>query len=255
MRSAILPAVFLAATAVLSAAQDVLKPAFEVAAIKPSDPNSNGSSSNTRNNRIVIKNWTLKRMVQRAYNVKDFQITGGPNWTDSARYDIDAKEDGSAEKLTGPARLERWMAEWQALLADRFQVVVHRETKTLPVYHMVVAKGGLKISPVASTDGSTMNSSRTWLNAKGVSMQNIAGWLSDQMERPVLDASEIPGVFDFRLEWTPDVAPSAKTPETDAPAGPSIFTAIQEQLGLRLEAGKGPVEIIVIDHAEKPTEN
>jgi uncharacterized protein (TIGR03435 family) len=236
-------------------AQSPTKQAFEVASIKPSDPNARGSSSNTDRRFVTIRNWTVKRLAQRAFGVEDYQVTGGPNWLDSYHFDINAKVDEAEPELKGKEGQERLMAMFATLLGERFQFQFHRESKTLPVYNLVTAKNGFKLTAVDAKGSQSMSSSNGKLTSKGVSMPALAVFLSRTMERPVLDATGIPGDFDFQLEWSQQQNPAAKSPEANEPAGPSIFTALQEQLGLKLESSKGPVEIIVVDHAEKPTEN
>jgi uncharacterized protein (TIGR03435 family) len=120
---------------------------------------------------------------------------------------------------------------------------------------LLAAKSGFKLTAVKPTGNESTNTNNGRLTAQGMSMAAFAVYLSGVMERPVLDTTGIPGVFDFKLEWSPSQDPAAKAPDANEIAGPSIFTALQEQLGLKLESTKGPVEIIVVDHAEKPTEN
>ncbi len=230
------------------------KQAFEVASIKPADPDARGSSSNSDRRFVTIKNWTLKRLVQRAFGVEDYQVSGGPNWLDSYRFNISAKVDEAEPELKGKEGQARVQAMLESLLDERFEFQFHRETKTLPVYNLGAAKTGFKLTAVKDTGGSSTNSNNGRLTAQGVSMAAFAVFLSREMGRPVLDASGISGVFDFKLEWSVQDG-AAKAPDANEIAGPSIFTALQEQLGLKLESTKGPVEIIVVDHAEKPTEN
>src|SRR5215469_804831 len=234
--------------------QTPAKQAFEVASIKPADPDARGTSSHTDRRFMTMKNWTLKRLVMRAFGVQDYQVTGGPNWLDTYRFDINAKVDEAEPELHGPEGQERLKAMLESLLGERFEFQFHRETKQLPIYNLVAAKSGFKLTAVKDTGSSSTNSNNGRLTCKGVSMPGFAVFLSSTMERPVLDATGVPGVFDFKLEWsTQDGA--AKAPDANEVAGPSIFTALQEQLGLKLESTKGLVEIIVVDHAEKPTEN
>ncbi len=141
----------------------------------------------------------------------------------------------------------------QALLAERFKLTLHRETKELPMYVLVVAKNGPKFKTTESETGISSNSSRThWhVTAKGT-MRRFAEFLSEEAGRPVVDQTGLSGSYELTLDWTPDDAPAAN----DSAAGPSLFTALQEQLGLKLDATKGPVEILVIDRANRtPTEN
>lgn len=230
------------------------KESFEVAAIKPADPNARGSSSNSDRRLVTIKNWTLKRLVQRAFNVEDYQVTGGPNWLDSYRFNISAKVDESEPELRGKEAQTRIAAMLRSLLEDRFDFQFHRETKILSVYNLVAAKSGFKLTAVKDTGSHSTNSNNGRLTATCIDMPDLAVFLTGLVERPVLDASGISGVFDFKLEWSREES-VVKTADGNEPAGPSIFTALQEQLGLKLESGKSPVEIVVVDHAEKPTEN
>jgi uncharacterized protein (TIGR03435 family) len=136
----------------------------------------------------------------------------------------------------------------QTLLAERFKLAVHRETKMLPVYELVTAKSGSKLRQAETREGSSISSGGGKMTVRHVSMPGFATALSRHIGRPVFDKTGIDGAFDFTLEYAPDGADSA--------GRPSIFTALQEQLGLRLEAAKGPVEILVIDRANKvPTDN
>ena len=139
----------------------------------------------------------------------------------------------------------------QALLAERFKLEVHREPKVMSAYALVVAKGGPKMTAVEAGKGSSMNTNNNHLTAKNTTMQRLADYLARQTGRPVVDQTELKGAFDFTLEWTPEESKS-----TSADAGPSLFTALQEQLGLKLQTHKLPVDILVVDHMERtPTEN
>jgi uncharacterized protein (TIGR03435 family) len=227
---------------------------FEVASIKPADPDARGSSSNSDRRLLRIKNWTLKRLVERAFDVQDYQVTGGPNWTDFYRFNIDAKVDESEPELRGKEGQARMREMLESLLLDRFEFQFHRETRTLPVYNLAAAKNGFKLTSVKDTGSHSTNSNNGRLTASCISMPELAVFLTSQVERPVLDATGVTGVFDFKLEWSREEY-VVKTADGNEPAAPSIFTALQEQLGLKLESGKSPVEIVVVDHAEKPTEN
>ena len=231
---------------------------FEVASIKPTDPNIRGSRSTTDRRILSIRNWTAKRLIQRAYGVEDFQVTGGPNWLGAAGFDIQAKVDENEPELSGAEGERRLQAMMESLLVERFQFQAHRETKILPIYQLVAGKTGVKLIPAKDSSHQSMNSNGdnigTKLTSTGVDMPALAVFLSRTLGRTVRDATGIPGEFDLTLQWSQQDV-SLKAPAGSEPAGPSIFTALQEQLGLRLEAAKGPVEIIVVDHAEKPTDN
>jgi bla regulator protein BlaR1 len=231
---------------------------FEVASIKPSAP---GPVNRMRvemspGGRFSTSNVSLKLLIQQAYNVKAFQISGGPGWIDSERYDLVAKADGD---ISGPAQLRPLL---QKLLADRFQLTIHHDTKELPVYALVVGKNGPKFKEsVANGPGPNIRMGRGVIDGQGMGMEMLASQVSGQLGRTVIDRTGLKGQYEIKLEFTPEGSSQrgpADGPEASPPpdpTGPSIFTALQEQLGLKLESSKGPVEIIIIDRAEKPTEN
>jgi uncharacterized protein (TIGR03435 family) len=240
--------IFVVAVVSLSAQ---IPPAFETASIQLSRSQDNSSSYDTHPGQITIRNKTLKDCIRLAYDVKVAQLSGGPKWVDSDRFDIEAK----AARPVGDPQL---MVMLQTLLKERFKLDVHRETKMFPGYAITVLKSGLKIREVEPEAGH-VNLRRGSMAAQGTSMTKLAQTLSDLLGVPVLDATGVAGVFDFRMDWTPETnrpGLSTEDPEPSAlpemPAGPSLFAAIQEQLGLKLEARKAPLEALVIDRAEKP---
>jgi len=223
-------------------------PAFEVASVKTAPPNEPLDFLVQPGGRLTITNLTLNVILRQAFGVMAYQITGGPKWLDTDRFDIEAKAQGN------PPR-EQVIAMLQTLLADRFQLKVHRETREGDVYALVVAKGGPKLKESTAQDSHMYLYRNTPPELPGVSyttvgqkasMAMLAGRLAEMEERPVLDRTELKGEYDFKLDYAID-----NNPET----GPSIFSALQEQLGLKLEAAKGPVEILVVDKAEKPSAN
>jgi bla regulator protein blaR1 len=230
---------------------------FEVASIKPSAPGGRGIRVQIApGGRLDAGNITVKFLIQQAYGVKDFQISGGPGWINSERYDLVAKADGDV------GRMEQIRPLIQKLLADRFQLTVHRDTKELPIYALVVAKNGSKLKESAANGpGPQIRMGRGLINGQGMGMEMLANQLSNAIGRTVLDKTGLKGQYDIKLEFTPEDGPGhgpGDGPEAAPPpdtAGPSVFTALQEQLGLKLESSKGPVEIIIIDRIEKPTEN
>jgi uncharacterized protein (TIGR03435 family) len=254
------------------------KPQFEVASIKPADPNDRGTRIGFQpGGRFVANGITVNFLLQQAYGVRDFQISGGPGWVGSERFNISAKPDaetaaeiqkGNGNPFDGNSTMSLML---RSLLEDRFQLKLTRETREMPVYDLVVAKGGskLKESSIPAGDGSgrgggpQIRMGRGLLTFKAGPMEILAMQLSNQLGRTVIDKTGLKGNYDFELKWTPDlgqqplglreVGGPEKEPPVDT-SGPSIFTALQE-LGLKLESTKGPVEILVIDHAEKPTEN
>ncbi len=218
---------------------------FEAASIRPSIAESgSGSGIRTDKGRINARNVTLKRCMRGAYDVPEDQIFGGPKWIDQDRYDIIAT-------AAGPAGDGELMIMLQALLADRFKLSFHRETKTLPGFVLLIAKAGLKAKPSAPDARSRTDSSRGRIDAEACTLAQLAMKLSAALHLPVADLTNTSGQFDFTLNWTPDEM-RAKAPDAE---GPSIFSALQEQLGLKLESRKMPVEVLVIDHAEPPSEN
>ena len=232
--------------------------AFDVASIKPADPEERNSRFNiVPGGGINVVNVPVRRLIEFAYNARESQLQGGPGWIGTTAYDIVAR----VEKAGGPVDLgkmsdgERRTLEsqirqrTQALLEDRFQLKIRRETREMPILALTLAKGGLKLKPAASDDVRPPNIrvGRGTMSAQRIPLSLFAQSLSRLMSQTVVDETATPGAFDFQLEWAPDLAPDAE--------GPSISTALQEKLGLRLESKKGPVEIIVIERVEKPSEN
>jgi uncharacterized protein (TIGR03435 family) len=241
--------------ATLFAQQAAGPPAFEVASIKTSlEPPGSVVGIFESKGRISAKNVTLKRCVRGAYDLPEPQIIGGPKWVDQDRYNIEAKANV-------PAGDHELMVMLQALLADRFKLVLHRERRDVSGYRLVLGKGGLKAQPSAPDRDSVGYSQRGRMEATGCTMAQLALKLAEVLHQPVLDATGVAGKFDLKLEWAPDdmqaQPPSADQRPRNAPdsTAPSIFAALQEQLGLKLESGKVPADVLVIDSAVKPSEN
>lgn len=220
---------------------------LEVAAIHP----SRADSLNTRidpqvGGRLVIVNATLRTLIRNAYGVLPFQLVAEPKWSESDRFDIDAK-NASGQQITQ----ETLKPLLQGLLADRFQLQAHWETREAPVYKLVVEGDGPKFKAHVDASGGGMNTSRVpgkvVMRGSGVPMADLAGNLGFQLQRSVIDETNLVGRYDFLLHWDPDA--------TEDSTEPSLATAMHEQLGLRLKPGRGPVQILVIDRAERPTEN
>ncbi|HET8549924.1 MAG TPA: TIGR03435 family protein [Bryobacteraceae bacterium] len=234
---------------------------FEVASIKPNAASDNRVMMRVQpGGRFTATGVTLKQLIGQAYNVRDFQISGGPGWIGSERYDINAKAETAAERIP-PEQLRPML---RALLEERFQLKVREESREMPVYALVVAKNGPKLTPTSSPQGPVMRMGRGQLDGKKVPVSMLAQQLSQQVGRNVVDKTELKGEYDIVLNWTPEPGqgggPFAGPPPPDAlppadAAGPTLFTALQEQLGLRLESQKGQVATIVIERAEKPSEN
>ncbi len=264
-------------------AQSAAKPlTFEVASIKPSAEDTHRVGIQiVPGGGIRTTGTPLKFLITFAYDVRDFQVSGGPGWINSERFDVVAKSERS-DSESGPDDLQNMTDEQmktnadkireklRALLADRFQLTIHRESKEQQIYALVVDKNGSKLKQSEVQQGGKRNRmmrmGRGDLNAEGVGLDMLGNALSNALGRPVLDRTGLTGNFDFKLQWTPDPGqfggfpsgpppPGVDAPPPPDPNGPSIFTAVQEQLGLRLESQKGPVDLIVIDRVEKPSEN
>jgi uncharacterized protein (TIGR03435 family) len=238
----------------LALGQATPPPTFEVASIKPSIAEPGSTTGHSDKGRYTLRNATLKRLMRGAYNLPESLMFGGPKWLDDERYDVDAK-------AAGPAGDHDMMIMLQSLLAERFHLVVHRETRQMAGYALVLAKGGLKATPTAPDASSRTSARRGGIDAQGCTMATLAQRLSEAVRLPVADSTGADGRFDFKLEWTPEDA-QARAPAAGARqsasadiSGPSLFSALQEQLGLKLESRKVPTEVLVIDHAEKATEN
>jgi bla regulator protein BlaR1 len=230
---------------------------FDVASVKPSNPNStNGMVVSAPGGRLHVVNATLKDLIETAYDVRSLQIEGGPRWADASKYDVDATPGTPPQGATlPPTGWTNVRFEVQALLKDRFQLQLHRETRTAPIYSLAIAKGGIKLSATHSPQKG-INAGQGTMLGEAASMTQLAYKLSRLLQRPVVNNTGLEGNFDFKLEWTPDLGPSAPDGQpVDSSGGPSIFSALQEQLGLRLEATKGPVDVLVIDHVDRPSEN
>jgi len=260
----------------------VTAPVFEVASIKPSQSSEGGFRIGWfSQDQYTATGTTIKMLILDAYGVEDDQVAGAPNWLNSERFDIEAKVDSSVgsefRKLSFDKRTLQEQHMLQALLADRFRLSLHRETRELPVFALIIAKNGPKFQEAKPGDtypdgikdmhgkghGNVMRMRRGQLIGQGVHIADLVQMLSQlQLGRIVLDQTGLTGKYDFNLQWTPDMdqAPREALPGADnasgpASSGPSVFTAIQEQLGLKLESRKAPVEVLVIDHVEKPSEN
>jgi uncharacterized protein (TIGR03435 family) len=272
--------------------QAAVPQSFEVASIKPSAAQAGMSTRTSPDGRYSASGITAKMLIQQAYGIQEYQISGGPSWVTTERYDVNAKADMPED---GRITREQMNVLLQSLLAERFHLQIHRETKELPIYALLVAKNGPKLKqseiqprPDGSVSsaagaaisgsggaGQTINRVSSWgggvggdtvisgggispgqptrmgpqMMARGVTMSSFATTLARTLGRPVVDKTALPGAFDIDLEYAPGLSSSE-----DA-SGPSIFTALQEQLGLRLESQKGPVEILIIDLIDKPSGN
>jgi uncharacterized protein (TIGR03435 family) len=229
-------------------------PEFETASVK-ANTSGNGSSPgstssvNTAKGRIEFTNVTLRQLIERAYSLRPFQLAG-PVWLGNVGVDIVAKYPAETTN-------EQRTLMLQALLAERFHLAIHRESKEMSAYALVVAKNGPKLTEVQQSATATSNG-RGRFQDRAISMAGLADQLARELERPVVDKTGLTAVYDLKLEWTPDDQPAGKSDGAPGapPLGPSIFTALQEQLGLKLQTQKAPVEIVVVDHVDRaPVEN
>jgi uncharacterized protein (TIGR03435 family) len=246
MKRVILGLAFLL-TPVFALAQDA-RLTYDVATIKP-NPCGGSKSNRASSDQILITDQTLKQLVVLAYSVQPYQVTG-PAWMESVCFDIAAKYP------PGTKFSDRWLM-LRSLLEDRFKLTVHRESKEMPGYALVVAKDGFKLKPSEAGEGSASggDQGRVWtFNARKIEMSTLAYELADSLGEVVVDRTGLSGVYDFKLRWASDEMSGSGGSEVNA--APSLFTALQETLGLRLQRQKLPVEMIVVDHIERaPTAN
>lgn len=224
---------------------------FDAASIKPHPPGDNSSRVIAEDHGIRLTNVTLLRVITLAYEVTEAQTADWPAWLNQERWDIQAKsldlpERPSPEQVIPLAR---------ALLAERVGLKAHREPRPLSVYRLTVDRAGTKLTRSAEQKqgGTSTNTSPTGVRMKsqGVSVAEFARNLTRLLDRPVVNRTDLEGFFDFELSWVPDLAVAAEGDRESA----SVFTAIREQMGLRLEAGREPVEVLVIDAVSRPTDN
>jgi uncharacterized protein (TIGR03435 family) len=229
-------------------------PTFEVATIRTTNPVNDGHThiNYPEGGGFSAGNITLAALMQWAFDMPQKQILDGPAWMGSDRFDIQAKSDAATDaRLRSLASdeskaMKRRMV--QALLEDRFALKVHREVRTLAAYDLVVGKDGSKLQ-VSTSSGKSIGMGRDHFNGEGLTMEIIAEELSLVAGKIVVDKTGLDGRYDLKLKWTPDDAVVME----DSP--PSLFTAIEEQLGLKLKAAKEPVAVIAVDHVEQPSAN
>jgi uncharacterized protein (TIGR03435 family) len=238
-------------------------PTFEVASIKPSRPGRWGDDLDETGDRLTIQNFTVRRLIREAYGLKsDSQVIGGPEWINDQRFDIVAKVDDAEAirmaKMTDDKSGKEWALMLQSLLGDRFQLKVNRDARPLPVFALVVAHSGpkMKRTPAANGQNGDPGIDIDWgeLTARAASMDAFADSLTslrDLNSRVVLNRTGLSGNYDFQLDWARDRGDGAAT---DSPY-PGIFTALEEQLGLKLRSERATVEVVVVESATMPTPN
>jgi uncharacterized protein (TIGR03435 family) len=258
-----------------SAAQTAPPLAFDVATVKLMDANNpHPPSVNISGDRFAATGMTLKELVKIAYDLNygtDQQISGGPAWFGSTRFDVEAKVDESLSVELQKHPEERGPQIRQmlrGLLTERFKLTVHHQSVELPIYEMVMAKSGSKlmpsIPPSSPDPKDPATKPRSWIRFAGKGLlegnnadaPTLVTVLSMQPElggRLVVDKTGLKGKYDFTLKWTPETGQSGETQGADT--GPSLFTALQEELGVKLQSTKAPVDTIVIDHVELPAAN
>ena len=267
-------------------------PSFEVASVKPNTSGDGFVRVGGPPGRFNATNVPLRMLIQMAYQIQPFQLEGGPGWIGADRFDIVAKVGGDVPAPPGPGVPGPVQLMTRTLLTDRFKLVVHHETKEQAIYALVLARSDGKLGPQlkpSTTDCAAVAAARGrsgpppalpvpgvrpqcgmmvrpgGLSAGGLSIAQVATNLSANVQRIVVDHTGLTGAFDVDLTWTPDQVPQRAPGAGDGPIqfngvsidpnGPSLFTALQEQLGLKLESTRGPVDVLVIDRAEKPTED
>ena len=238
-------------------------PQFAVATIRPA--RGNGMSLlQSMPDGIRIENFSLQQILRAAFGMQDDRVLGVPDWAEAERFDVEAKVDDSDVAKFGTLTFEQRLEMLLPLLIDRFGLKFHHEQRDLPVYYLVIAKGGskLKESNAEPAQRHFRPVGRGQLESIGTPLKNLVPILSRQLGRTVVDKTGLTGLYDYTLQWTPGsgLGPALSGPNGDAPADsavkPDVFTALQEQLGLKLESQKGPVDVVVIDQMSKlPSEN
>jgi uncharacterized protein (TIGR03435 family) len=233
--------------------------AFEVATIKPTEPGWTGGRYMTmKGAQFAAKNYEPRVLMAAAFNLPPAAISSGPDWLDSEHYDVLAKTPGDVKPTP-----DEQMSMLRNLFADRFQLKFHREPKELPLYQITVAKGGLKLrEPTPSPDGPqplifSLAPGNARLPARNATIADLAAVMQRTLfNRTVVDKTGLSGRYDFDLEWTPDETEfnGAIHPIPES-TKPDLFAAIQQQLGLKLESTRGPVEAMIIDKIDRPSEN
>jgi len=224
-------------------------PSFEIATIKPSRPDDTKGGFQVGGHRLLIQNQSVNDLISFAYAIHRKQIVDGPAWLETQKFDIVGQAD-----VDGYANLRQIQEMLQKLMATRFNLKFHQEKRELAIYTITVAKGGPKITKhteasngLPTQSGSPNYGGRRFTNN---TMSDLALGIQAFLDRPVVDQTGLAGRYDFVLTWTPDDS------NTDsANQAPGLFTAVQQQLGLKLDPIKGPVDVYVIDHVDKPSEN
>jgi uncharacterized protein (TIGR03435 family) len=241
---------------------------YEVASFKSNKSGNGDSGWSNGGDSLTGTNVPLQSLIDAAYGIRDSQLFGAPEWLSAERYDINAKMSGeTAAALRGLSPDERNLAlqgMMQRLFAERLKLTARHDSRELPVYLLLVTKKGSKLTEAKPEERSTTNTSAgsagMTIKAQAMTMDGLAMRLSGRAGRIVLNKTDLSGKFDFTLSWADErpiqpASSDAAVPAAPDPTGPSIFTALQEQLGLKLESSKAPVPVIVIEHVERPSDN
>lgn len=234
---------------------------YETASIHPSEPNQTGAHIGPGpGGGLTTRNTSVKDLITVGWSIPDYRIVGLPGWASSAHFDLTFTPDQQETAFTDgmksaefEALLQRQAQRIQAVLRDRFGLVLHTEEREMSVYSLTVAKGGPRLTPSSAPMSDRINGGKS-LIATGFTMKSLAADLAEILGRPVNNETALDGTYDIKLNWT-DNAISNRPQQDDGLSGPSIFTAITEQLGLRLESKKGAVPVYVIDKVEQPSGN
>ena len=223
---------------------------FDVVSVRPNHSGSSNSGIETHPTTYTATNVSLIQLINNGYYIRPDLISGQPGWAESEHFDVQAKIlDSSAEDLRKLTPEQR-RSMLRAMLADRFHLIAHVETKTLPVYNLVLTKDGPKFKPTVhpAEDGGT-STNDTNFEGHAIPVRDLVVSLAGMLQRTILDKTNLSGTYDVTLHWARDGAASSDS------SFPPLFTALQEQLGLKLESAKGPVDTLVIDHVDRPSEN
>ncbi len=229
------------------------QPVYDVSSVKPNKSGSGNWNIDQNLNTFVATNVTLVNLLQEAFGIRRDLISGGPAWVDSARFDIVAKIVSASPEDLHHLSEDQTRSMVQAMLVEHFKIQTHPETKMLAVYDLVLAAGKPRFEQ-SQADGKEegIQIENTQLTAHGATLALIADALSPQVQRTVIDKTGLTAKYDLNLKWSSDAVLAANQ---ESAGSPSIFTALPEQLGLKLQASRGPVQTLVIDHAELPAEN
>ncbi len=239
-----------------AAATTAAQPVYDVATIRPNTSGSGNENSNTRPATLQAENLALKSLLERAYGVRRNLIFGLPSRAENAHYDINAKVlDGDLAALRKLSDEQR-RKMLQILCEQRFGLKWHFETRPIPDLELVVAKGGAKLQPAptnSKSSGTSVNNDD--LTATAISISSLIDVISPQVDRPVFDRTGLAGVYTFKLRWSSDSAHASPDNGESADTPPPLYTALQEQLGLKLQPGKDPIQTLVVDSISPPSEN